>query len=89
MYYGACSKQRTDGLLSDIIERIPSSKYTILYTTSPREYNDADSTLYNSESNNYDDPVHQDLKRDHSYTRRDESTNKSLFQEYQYFTPGM
>ncbi|KAL4893358.1 BIG/ATPase V1 complex, subunit S1 [Aspergillus ambiguus] len=80
-----------DGLLADIIERIPSSKkYTLLYTTSPREYEGSASGIYHSESNPYDDPVHQELKRDYStYASGDDSSSQSLFQEYQYLTPGI
>ncbi|KAF9886033.1 hypothetical protein FE257_012089 [Aspergillus nanangensis] len=81
-----------DGLLSDIVERLPSSKkYTILYTTSPREYEGSSSGIYDSESVPYEDPIHQDLKRDFSaYARQDEySPASSLFQEYQYLTPGL
>ncbi|GAB1194066.1 hypothetical protein APSETT444_003306 [Aspergillus pseudonomiae] len=80
------------GLLSDIIERIPSSKkYTILYVTSPREFGESDSGIYQSETDPYQDPVHMDLKRDFAaHSRRSEpASNKSLFQEYQYFTPGL
>ncbi|KAI9042262.1 Ac45/VOA1 transmembrane domain-containing protein [Aspergillus affinis] len=81
-----------DGLLSDIIERLPESKkYSILYVTSPREFDESDPSLYQSESNPYQDPIHMDLKRDHSVRARQvkPASNKSLFQEYQYFTPGI
>ncbi|KAI9924106.1 hypothetical protein ASPWEDRAFT_38501 [Aspergillus wentii DTO 134E9] len=81
-----------DGLLADIVDRIPSSKkYTILYVTSPREFQDSESPVYHSDDNTYQDPVHMELKRDysaHGY-RVDSASNKSLFQEYQYFTPGI
>ncbi|KAB8238636.1 BIG/ATPase V1 complex, subunit S1 [Aspergillus alliaceus] len=81
-----------DGLLSDIIERIPSSKkYTILYVTSPREFEDSESGIYQSDADQYQDPVHMDLKRDYmAHGRRAEpASNKSLFQTYQYLTPGL
>ncbi|KAL4935711.1 hypothetical protein BDV06DRAFT_121134 [Aspergillus oleicola] len=79
-----------DGLLSDIVTRLPSNKYTILYTTTPREWETSDSPTYKSPNDPYQDPVHQDLKRDYtSHARRDETTNSSLFDEYQYFTPGI
>ncbi|KAL4797246.1 BIG/ATPase V1 complex, subunit S1 [Aspergillus venezuelensis] len=79
-----------DGLLSDIVTRLPSDKYTILYTTTPREWETSDSPTYKSPNDPYQDPVHQDLKRDFSsHSRRDESTNSSLFDEYQYLTPGI
>ncbi|KAK1138965.1 hypothetical protein N8T08_001609 [Aspergillus melleus] len=81
-----------DGLLSDIIERLPESKkYSVLYVTSPREFDESDPSLYHSESNPYQDSIHMDLKRDHSVRARQDgaASNKSLFQEYQYFTPGI
>ncbi|KAB8075306.1 BIG/ATPase V1 complex, subunit S1 [Aspergillus leporis] len=78
-----------DGLLSDVLARIPSSKkYTVLYVTSPREFGESDSGIYQSETDPYQDPIHMDLKRDYAAHSRPAS-NKSLFQEYQYFTPGL
>ncbi|KAJ5092095.1 hypothetical protein NUU61_006965 [Penicillium alfredii] len=82
-----------DGLLADIVDRIPSSsKFTILYVTSPREFPETDSVVYDSGEDSYQDSVHMDLKRDyssHSYAGKPSSSSKSLFQEYQYFTPGI
>lgn len=83
-----------DGLLADIIERLPSSsKYTLLYVTSPREFPETDSIVYESEDA-YQDPVHMEIKRDYSahssYSRSSDESDRrqSLFDEYQYFTPG-
>lgn len=89
-----------DGLLSDILARLASSSsYTLVYTTSPREDPESDASAYHPDtpSNNaYQDPIHIDLKRDFSaHTRRDDSDfegdsdDKSLFEEYQYLSPGM
>ncbi|KAL2828764.1 BIG/ATPase V1 complex, subunit S1 [Aspergillus cavernicola] len=79
-----------DGLLSDIVGRIPSEKYTILYLTTPREFEEADSPVYQSQNDPYQDPMHLDLKRDYSaHSRREDTINNSLFDEYQYFTPGL
>ncbi|KKK17589.1 hypothetical protein P175DRAFT_0502656 [Aspergillus ochraceoroseus IBT 24754] len=80
-----------DGLLSDIIGRLPSKRYTILYVTTPKEFDENDSNVYQSETYDYQDSLHMDLKRDFSvHSRREDTTsNKSLFQEYQYFTPGL
>ncbi|KAJ5082121.1 hypothetical protein N7532_011164 [Penicillium argentinense] len=84
-----------DGLLSDIIERIPSGfKYTLLYITSPREFPETDSVVYKSDSGSYQDSIHMDLKRDYSSYSSDSSDSDSdrktsLFDEYQYFTPGI
>ncbi|KAL4808461.1 BIG/ATPase V1 complex, subunit S1 [Aspergillus unguis] len=78
-----------DGLLSDIVGRLASEKYTILYVTTPREFEEVDTPVYDS-PNDYQDAIHMDLKRDYSaHSRRDDTTNSSLFSEYQYFTPGI
>ena len=81
-----------DGLISDIIDRIPSSsKYTLLYVTSPREFPETDSVVYDSNENSYQDSIHMELKRDYSsHADKADGSNKhqSLFDEYQYFTPG-
>ncbi|OJJ66706.1 hypothetical protein ASPBRDRAFT_48655 [Aspergillus brasiliensis CBS 101740] len=75
-----------DGLLFNVIDRLPESKgYTILYVTSPRELEDTGSDFYQSEQ----DPLHMDLKRDYSSHDSQTSSNKTLFQEYQFFTPGI
>ncbi|RDW60433.1 Ac45/VOA1 transmembrane domain-containing protein [Aspergillus mulundensis] len=79
-----------DGLLSDIVGRLPSEKYTILYLTTPREFEDSDPPVYKSPGDQYQDTIHMDLKRDYSsHSRRDGTTNNSIFHEYQYFTPGI
>ncbi|KAL4788233.1 BIG/ATPase V1 complex, subunit S1 [Aspergillus varians] len=79
-----------DGLLSDIVSRLPSKKYTILYATTPREFEETDSPVYKSANDPYQDSMHVDLKRDFSaHSRRDNTTKNSLFDEYQYFTPGI
>ncbi|RAK99702.1 Ac45/VOA1 transmembrane domain-containing protein [Aspergillus ibericus CBS 121593] len=76
-----------DGLLSDVIERLPASKgYTILYVTSPKESENSGADFYQSE----EDPIHMDLKRDYSaHGSQVTASNKTLFQEYQFLTPGL
>ncbi|KAJ5683072.1 hypothetical protein N7462_006237 [Penicillium macrosclerotiorum] len=84
-----------DGLIADIIDRIPSSsKYTLLFVTSPREFPETDSVVFDSSEDAYPESVRMELKRDyssHSYSSSSDSPekNKSLFDEYQYFTPGI
>ncbi|KAL4751437.1 hypothetical protein BDW72DRAFT_173783 [Aspergillus terricola var. indicus] len=79
-----------DGLLFDIVGRLPSNKYTILYLTTPREFEETESPVYTSSNDPYQEAMHMDLKRDYSaHSRRDDSKNSSLFDEYQYFTPGL
>ncbi|GFG01822.1 protein big1 [Aspergillus udagawae] len=80
-----------DGLLADIINRIPSSKkYTLLYVTSPREFEGSEGIVYQAEDG-YQDPLHMELKRDYSAhgSQSAPASNKSLFREYQYLTPGI
>ncbi|KAJ5491442.1 hypothetical protein N7539_003009 [Penicillium diatomitis] len=83
-----------DGLIADIIDRIPSSsKYTLLYVTSPREFPETDSVVYESEDA-YTDSVRVELKRDyssHSSESRESNPDRttSLFDKYQFFTPGI
>ncbi|CAI7593755.1 unnamed protein product [Penicillium glandicola] len=82
-----------DGFLADVIDRLPSpSKYTILYVTSPREFPETDSVIYEASGDSYQDSVHMELKRDYSAQGSASSssdTSTSLFEEYQYFTPGI
>lgn len=80
-----------DAFLADIIDRIPSSKYTLIYVTSPREFvenGESDSVVYNSDV--FQEPLHMQLKRDYAGDARqdDSDSGKSLFQEYQFLSPG-
>lgn len=78
-----------DGFLSDIIDRLPSSKkYTLLYMTSPREFDESESVVYKPDD--LQNPLRMELKRDYSAHVRgkESSSDSSLFQEYQYLTPG-
>lgn len=80
-----------DGFLADIVDRIPSSKYTILYITSPREFPNTDSVIYTTSEGSYQDSLHMEMKRDYSASGsslRPSNKSTSLFEEYQYFTPG-
>jgi hypothetical protein len=82
-----------DGFLADLIDRIPSnSKYTILYITSPREFPETDSVIYEASGDSYQDSLHMEMKRDYSASGSVSSPSNqstSLFEKYQYFTPGL
>ncbi|KAJ5127369.1 BIG/ATPase V1 complex subunit S1 [Penicillium atrosanguineum] len=82
-----------DGLLADILERIPSdSTYTLLYATSPREFPETDSVVYESNEGSYPESIHMELKRDYSSNpsaNSESDRRESLFDEYQFFTPGI
>lgn len=83
----------TDALLGNILDRIPSSKYTLIYVTSPREYEDEELNSINFSSEDElqsQAPMHQELKRDYEeYARKEDSDNRSLFQKYQFLSPGI
>ncbi|KAJ5327767.1 BIG/ATPase V1 complex subunit S1 [Penicillium brevicompactum] len=88
----ALSLTLLDGFLADVIDRLASSKYTILYITSPREFPETDSVIYETSEASYQDSLHMEMKRDFSASGSSSSpSNKStsLFEEYQYFTPGI
>lgn len=80
-----------DVLLADVLDHIPSSKYTLIYVTTPREYeNDDLSSINYSSEDDLQEPIHQDLKRDFAESRQDGTTdNRSLFQKYQFLSPGI
>lgn len=87
----ALSLTLVDAFLADVIDRLASSKYTILYITSPREFPETDSVIYETSEASYQDSLHMEMKRDFSASGSSSSpSNKStsLFGEYQYFTPG-
>ncbi|KAL1865117.1 hypothetical protein Plec18167_009520 [Paecilomyces lecythidis] len=79
-----------DGFLADIVDRTSSKKYTVIYITSPREIVDgeqSESFMYHSDVDSQE-PVHMDLKRDYASNAREGST-QSVFEEYQFLTPGI
>jgi hypothetical protein len=82
-----------DAHLALIVDRIPStSKYTILYVTSPREFPETDSVIYEASGDSYQDSLHMEMKRDYSASGSasvPSNRSTSLFEEYQYFTPGL
>ncbi|GAD94065.1 conserved hypothetical protein [Paecilomyces variotii No. 5] len=83
--------QHNDGFLADIVDRISSKKYTIIYVTSPREVADgeqSESFMYHSDVDSQE-PVHMDLKRDYASNAREGSSGQSVFEEYQFLTPGI
>ncbi|EED21690.1 conserved hypothetical protein [Talaromyces stipitatus ATCC 10500] len=85
---------RNDALLADVLDHIPSSKYTLIYVTSPREYEDEDSGSITYSANDdlqAQELLHQDLKRDFAESARkdDTSDDRSLFQKYQFLSPGI
>ncbi|KAH8698300.1 BIG/ATPase V1 complex, subunit S1, partial [Talaromyces proteolyticus] len=83
-----------DALLADIIDQISSPKYTLIYSTSPREYEEegkASSVTYDSNDIKDQYPFHQDLKRDFRESNRqdEQGDNRSLFDKYQFLSPGI
>ena len=97
LYVGLTCSRSIDLFLSNLIDMLPTSDYTVLYTTSPVAAEIVESveepTLY--EMDHHMDPLgHMELKRDNGIQAR--ATNDSvvlpegpLFERYQFFTPGM
>jgi hypothetical protein len=77
-----------DAFLANLIDRVPSSKYTLIYATSPREYEEQE--MYNHDELRAQEAVHQDLRRDYAESTRQEETNdnRPLFEKYQFLSPG-
>lgn len=80
-----------------MLDRLSSTKYTVIYTTTPLP---AEQDLIAAESERYhidtsfQSPVHMDLKREFSNHKRSSnsskaSPNRPLFEKYQFFTPGI
>ncbi|KAN0076645.1 BIG/ATPase V1 complex, subunit S1 [Elaphomyces granulatus] len=83
-----------DAFLAGVIDQVPSQSYTFLYITSPKEFVDGevtDSFVYHPENSAYQEPLHMDLKRDYVAHSRGPSlpSNQSLFQRYQFLSPGI
>ena len=81
--------------LASVLDVMPSTNYTVLYTTSTR----ASTTKSLGEAEEYvmesemEELLHTDLKRDlstHQMQKRENITlpDGGLFEKYQFFTPG-
>lgn len=82
-----------DAFLATVLEHVPSTHYTVIYTTTPRESVESDDTesfIYEMDADIGRDPIHMDLKRDMSAHSRDsdEASNLPLFEVYQFLNPG-
>ncbi|KPI45846.1 uncharacterized protein AB675_598 [Cyphellophora attinorum] len=85
-----------DALLAAILDMLPSSDYTVLYTTSPsqgkKDAEPAGGYVMDSEAQ---EMLHIDLKRDLSPRASNSSSGNTtlvdgaLFERYQFFTPGI
>ncbi|KAK2803619.1 hypothetical protein FQN51_003381 [Onygenales sp. PD_10] len=82
--------------LSSIINQLPSPKYTVIYSTTPRDFPAGvagDSTAYEMESEDvYQSPLNMNIKRDnflHSRQDGEKPDNRPLFEKYQFLSPGI
>ncbi|KAK2800041.1 hypothetical protein FQN50_008280 [Emmonsiellopsis sp. PD_5] len=82
--------------LSSIITQLPSPKYTVIYTTTPRDFPAGvagDSTAYEMESEDvYQSPLNMNMKRDnflHPRQDGEKPDNRPLFEKYQFLSPGI
>jgi hypothetical protein len=86
-----------DFFLASVLDLLPSSKYSVLYATTPSSA-DLHSNIVDSENYQIDTtfqfPTHLELKRDFSSHQRASnstlrSTRAPLFEKYQFFGPGI
>ncbi|MCJ1454245.1 hypothetical protein MMC28_004597 [Mycoblastus sanguinarius] len=85
-----------DAFLASVLDLLPSSKYTVIYITSPtnaaQHSEEAEPEPYEMDSI-FQAPVHAELKRDFSYKRASDGNitlpKGPLFERYQYLTPGL
>ena len=86
-----------DAYLSSFLDMLPSTEYTVIYTTSPvgsQHHRFVDETeLYEMDAS-FSSQAHMELKRDFSVHRRNTSNGNitlpegPLFERYQFFGPG-
>ena len=84
---------QNDALIASLLDMIPSSNYTMLYTTTPnRRTSNPDSKEYAMDSE-IQESLHMDLKRDLGANAANSTSNQTvvdgpLFHKYQFLTPG-
>ncbi|KAL9003960.1 MAG: hypothetical protein Q9180_009872, partial [Flavoplaca navasiana] len=96
----ASKLKENDVFLSSILDLLPTSKYTVIYTTSPyaahKSAHHDEPEMYEMDSSFSSSQSHMGIKRDfgaHSKRADDNANvtlpNAPLFEKYQYFTPGI
>lgn len=83
---------KLDKFLANIIDQIPSKKYSLIYATSPKELQkiEEESLSYSFEDSVFQESFHSEFKRDFSdYAQaEDDPKDSSLFRKYQFLTAG-
>jgi hypothetical protein len=84
---------QADSFLASLLDMLPSSNYTVLYTTTTASVSSEPATEYRMDSE-IQDALHMDLKRDLSAGLERRASNVTLidgplFHRYQFLTPGM
>ena len=86
-----------DAFLSSFLDMLPSTKYTVIYTTSPTasyHHQLVDETEFYEMDPAFASPAHMELKRDFSVHKRNNSHGNitlpdgPLFERYQFLGPG-
>lgn len=86
-----------DSFLASVLNLLPSSRYTVLYTTTPISSEQL-STMANAEDyqieTNFQSAVHMELKRDFSAHNRESNHSTTprstpIFEKYMFFGPGL
>lgn len=88
-----------DALLATLLDYLPSPNYSVVYTTTPRgpePIAPAENSPYEMDGHPLQNPIHQRAKIDVYSPRDDDDSNDgepddrklSLFEKYQFLTPG-
>ncbi|KAL8996682.1 MAG: hypothetical protein Q9169_003854 [Polycauliona sp. 2 TL-2023] len=96
----ASKLKENDVFLSSILDLLPTSKYTVVYTTTPhtaqKSTEHVEAEVYEMDSSFSSSQSHMGIKRDLGMygKRADDNGNVTLpdaplFEKYQYFTPGL
>ena len=86
-----------DFFLASVLDHLASSKYTVIYTTTPvsaKHFSTVSETENYHVETDFHSPIHVELKRDfadHKRASNGTGTPRSvpLFEKYQFFGPGL
>ncbi|PGH11488.1 hypothetical protein AJ79_04863 [Helicocarpus griseus UAMH5409] len=90
--------RKNDAFLAALLARLPTQKYTVIYTTTPRESAAAaveieEPAVYDEiDTDVYQNPLRTNMKRDntpHVLRADDKESSGPLFERYQFLSPGI
>ncbi|KAI4124616.1 MAG: hypothetical protein LQ347_005676 [Umbilicaria vellea] len=93
----ATALAENDAFLASVLDLLPSSNYTVIYTTTPissKQHSVVEESQVYEMDSTFAAPLHMDLKRDFSVRASNSSGNDTLidgplFERYKFLTPGI